>query len=432
MSVGRKVFHCVVDDTALTTNISEIKKWTSVGAITLIVPLYTLERLRALKKSGSQVGMNAREAVRFLDRVTSGKHDTPSSKVALQGPMEQFEEWEEVEKFFLPEFEEEAGDYSESDVDVEQPTETFENQEAQTEQKEAQSLNEMSQMLLSKLNFKKESDAVSVTSGGTQSVPASLASGSSRTSPEYASAKLAPPAELTNGSPNSHRRSASGSVIPSVPASIKPLLSAVLWRLHAQPDVAPVLNSCILVTNDRTTQTWAQKFGITAKNIHQLRTAIIYEEKEYKNHCKYLEKNQVVEPERLLSFEDESDEDVLVFVPRGQAKSTSRGTSGKRAANRKPAVDRVASASTNASVKSNGQPEVAVEVPSAPIDPDSFSRNFSVAKPNSTAEVGIPNGNGNGTSRGFAPSSPRGPRRGTPRGGSLRGSARGRGKLWVP
>ncbi|KAK2803513.1 hypothetical protein FQN50_006948 [Emmonsiellopsis sp. PD_5] len=434
MSVGRKVFHCVVDDTALTTNISEIKKWTSVGAITLIVPLYTLERLRALKKSGSQVGMNAREAVRFLDRVTSGKHDIPSSKVALQGPMEQFEVWEEVEKFFLPEFEEEAGEYSESDVDVEQPTKPFENHEAQTEQKEAQNLNEMSQMLLSKLNFKKERDAVSVTSGGTQSVPASLASGSSRTSPEYASAKLAPPAKLTNDSPNSHRRSASGSVIPSVPATIKPLLSAVLWRLHAQPDVTPVLNSCILVTNDRTTQTWAQKFGITAKNIHQLRTAIIYEEKEYKNHCKYLEKNQVVEPERLLSFEDESDEDVLVFVPRGQAKSASRGTSGKRAANRKPAVDRIASASTNVTVKSNGQPasEVAVEVPSAPIDPDSFSRNFSVAKPTSTAEVGIPNGNVNGNSRGFAPSSPRGPRRGASRGGSLRGSTRGRGKLWVP
>lgn len=41
MSVGRKVFHCVVDDTALTANIGDIKKWTSQGAITLIVPLYS-------------------------------------------------------------------------------------------------------------------------------------------------------------------------------------------------------------------------------------------------------------------------------------------------------------------------------------------------------------------------------------------------------
>lgn len=38
---GRKVFHCAVDETALTTNISEIKKWTTNGSITLIVPLYS-------------------------------------------------------------------------------------------------------------------------------------------------------------------------------------------------------------------------------------------------------------------------------------------------------------------------------------------------------------------------------------------------------
>lgn len=41
MSTGRKVFHCAVDETALTTNISEIKKWTTNGSIDLIVPLYS-------------------------------------------------------------------------------------------------------------------------------------------------------------------------------------------------------------------------------------------------------------------------------------------------------------------------------------------------------------------------------------------------------
>lgn len=41
MSTGRKVFHCAVDETALTTNISEIKKWTTSGAIDLVVPLYS-------------------------------------------------------------------------------------------------------------------------------------------------------------------------------------------------------------------------------------------------------------------------------------------------------------------------------------------------------------------------------------------------------
>lgn len=42
MFAGRKVFHCAVDDTALTTNISEIKRWTANGAITLFVPLYSM------------------------------------------------------------------------------------------------------------------------------------------------------------------------------------------------------------------------------------------------------------------------------------------------------------------------------------------------------------------------------------------------------
>lgn len=41
MPTGRKVFHCAVDETALTTNISEIKKWTTNGSITLVVPLYS-------------------------------------------------------------------------------------------------------------------------------------------------------------------------------------------------------------------------------------------------------------------------------------------------------------------------------------------------------------------------------------------------------
>ncbi|PGG96924.1 hypothetical protein AJ79_09403 [Helicocarpus griseus UAMH5409] len=439
MSVGRKVFHCVVDDTALTTNVSEIKKWTSSGAITLIVPLYTLERLRMLKKSGSQAGMNAREAVRFLDRVTSGKHDIPSSKIALQGPMEQFETWEEAEKYFLPEFEEdvEEEDNVEDDPEGKEPAKAAEPGQVEAARKEAQSLNEMSQMLLSKLNFKKEPDTVSITSGGTRSAAASLASGSSQTSPEYKAARLAPaPASAKGDSASSHRRSASGSTIPSVPVTIQPLLSAVLWRLHCQPGATPGVNSCILVTNDRTTQTWAQKFGITAKNIHQLRTAIIYEEKEFKNHCKYIEKNQHVEPERLLSYEDESDEDVLVFVPRGPGKSVPRGTPSRRPVSRKAAAnERVASTSTNGSMKPNGQaaPEVAVEVPSAPIDPDSFSRNFGAVKSTPTAEVAAQNGNGHGNHRGFAGSSPRGPRRATPRGPSVRGGSRGRGgKLWVP
>lgn len=42
---SRKVFHCLVDDTALITNISEIENWVSHGAITLVIPLYSVSSL---------------------------------------------------------------------------------------------------------------------------------------------------------------------------------------------------------------------------------------------------------------------------------------------------------------------------------------------------------------------------------------------------
>lgn len=41
MASSRKVFQIIVDDTAFTTNISEIKKWLAHGAIIIVVPLYS-------------------------------------------------------------------------------------------------------------------------------------------------------------------------------------------------------------------------------------------------------------------------------------------------------------------------------------------------------------------------------------------------------
>lgn len=36
-----KTIHCVVDDTALTTNLDEIAHWVRTGQATLVVPLYS-------------------------------------------------------------------------------------------------------------------------------------------------------------------------------------------------------------------------------------------------------------------------------------------------------------------------------------------------------------------------------------------------------
>lgn len=385
--------------------------------------LLALERLHALKKAGSQVAINAREAVRFLDRATSGKDNVNSERVILQGPMEQFEDWSEAEKFFLPEFEEEP-----EAVKVSVPADDLASQEKREEKDDEQRksnppTDDLSHMLLSKLNFKKDADAVSVTSAGTHSAPASRPSSrSSRTSPECANNHSANGEELKDYK-KGHRRTASGSTIPVVPPVLRPLLSALLWKIHNSPEAANATKTPILISNDRSTQIWAQKFGIGVKNIHQLRTSIQYEEREYKNRCKYVEKTQThsTEPKPTLSYEEESDEDELVFIPRGRGKGASKGGNTRGGNNRK----------ASAPSKPTTAPPLdsTIEVPTQPIDPNSFSRSLG-GNPKQQGPVDL--STQAGASRGIAGASRNnGNRRGATR-GSARGGSRGRGKLWVP
>ncbi|KAL4758387.1 sulfurtransferase [Aspergillus foveolatus] len=370
----------------------------SFGGFQCPITSAALYRLHALKKAGSQVAINAREAVRFLDRATSDKGNAASERVILQGPMEQFEDWSEAEKFFLPEFEEEpeaAGRLGSAD----EPTLQDRREEKDSDRRKSNgATDDLSRMLLSKLNFKKDPDAASVTSTGTHSGPASRPSSrSSRTSPDCVNNHAANGDDSKDYKSNGHRRTASGSTIPVVPP-------------------AP-----ILVTNDRTTQIWAQKFGIAVKNIHQLRTSIQYEEREYKNRCKYVEKTQNNEPKPLLSYEDESDEDELVFVPRGRGKGASKSGGSRGSNNRKT------STTAKPVVPSL---ESTIEIPTQPIDPNSFSRSLGVpSKQQATVDLSTQAG----ASRGFAGASRNNGnnRRGTSR-GQTRGGSRGRGKLWVP
>lgn len=338
--------------------------------------------------------------------------------------MEQYERWEEAEKFFLPEFEEEPEVTNEEVTDGRSATESTTHE---TLIKNAP--DDLSQMLLSKLNFKKDPEAVSITSVGTPSGPGSRTSSrSSRTSPECAQHDSSNGTGKNNDKIKSksagHQRTISGSVIPTAPPALRPLLSALLWRLHAGPDAENSAKTCILISNDRATQVWAQKFGIGVKNILQLRTAIQYEEREYKNRCKYVEKTQTqtVEPKTLLSYEEESDEDELVFVPRGRGKGTPRGAS--RGGGQRKAAPKAAPPLP--------EPVATVEVPTQPIDPDSFSRSLGGATKAPTVDLSIQQGAAN-TARGNSGASRRssnGRRGGSSRG--ARGNARGRGKLWVP
>lgn len=325
--------------------------------------------------------------------------------------MEQYENWEEAEQFFLPEFEEEpeTGDVAEEVADIDQ---TVKMDEEREDDKKKDSHDDLSQMLLNKLNFKKDADATSNVSAGTHSGAASPPSSrSSQTSPEYMNSHLNANGAKENKPSNGHRRTVSGSTVPTVPLLLRPLLSALLWRLHNGPDAMNAAKACILISNDRATQIWAQKFGIGVKNIQQLRTSIQYEEREYKNRCKYVEKTQGNEPKTLLAYDEESDEDELVFVPRGRGKGSVRG--GARAGHRKPPAPKAAAS------------EPTVEIPKQPIDPDSFSRSLGTTK-----QPAVDLSSQSGAARGLAGASRGYSGRGRGR-GPTRGS-RGRGKLWVP
>lgn len=341
--------------------------------------------------------------------------------------MEQYERWEEAEKFFLPEFEEEPEVIDEALANDEPAIEPGADDTLTKNESD-----DLSQMLLSKLNFKKDPEAVSITSVGTPSGPGSRTSSrSSRTSPECAqreSSNGTAKNDKTKSKSASHQRTISGSVIPTAPPALRPLLSALLWRLHTGPDAENSAKTCILISNDRATQVWAQKFGIGVKNILQLRTAIQYEEREYKNRCKYVEKiqTQPAEPKTLLSYEEESDEDELVFVPRGRGKGTPRGAS--RGGGPRKAAPKAASKAA----PPPAEPTAIVEVPTKPIDPDSFSRSLGGATKAPTVDLGTQQG-ATGGSRGNAGTSRRssnGRRGGSSRG--ARSNGRGRGKLWVP
>lgn len=370
--------------------------------------LLALERLRALKKSSSQIGTNAREAVRFLDRETSGR--TNIARVILQGPDECFDTWDAVQGFFLPEFEEEIRD--------------GEHHVAEN--------NETGQHLHGKLDFLRNGhNGIHDASGSTTSRSTETTSSSQPSTPE----RRIPIETQGMGEPSPIFAP------PPVPEFLKSLLNSALWKLHRSESSSPV-NSHFLITNDWEIQNWAVKYGISVKNIHQLRTAILYEDKEVKNHTKYMEKTQnavdhpvpttapTTKPVGIASDVSETEE--VTFVPRDQDKKcTAQSAGGRKGHHRKnnPFQNSAGLGTMHPVLNTAPSKDTVVEIPSAPIDPDSFDRNICVAGPvlpdtdinEWPALINPPSSTRGGRGRpGFVR-------------GAMRGGGRGsRGKLWVP
>lgn len=268
----RKIFNCIVDDTALIDGAKKstrdgIRKWVSQDAIRLYVPLHTLTLLNRRKTGNERVNIDAREALKWLDDITSAP--ASDGRVQLEGVDEAYATWDEVEGFLLP--------------------------ETLLSMEESESDDEYHEDLESSFNALDVSDKTSISS--THSLERSPKSPSSTklafrpTTSVVEGEELFGPAvpDLYPGSP---ARTANGIDRPhtekshrnGVPPHLQPLFSHILWRINKETNPGAALESFILLTNDAAKQMIAQKFGIRAKRLDQLRDAVAREEREYKNH----------------------------------------------------------------------------------------------------------------------------------------------------
>lgn len=247
---SRKVFNCIPDDTALIAGVKKstrdgIRKWVNQGAIRLFVPLQTLGQLDRLKNGMDRVNADAKEAIKWLDDITSIQDNPAYGRVQLEGTDEHFTTWAEVEQFMQPETLlslEESSESSESDEDYADDLDSYSNILDASD--EASPLN----------------------------------------SPRARIESLAY-TQSPNGAVRNSFDSRRADPFPKnkVPAYLRPLFNHILWRIHQEANPDAALDNFILLTNDPIKQHIAQRFGIRAKRLEQLRDAVGREDREYKN-----------------------------------------------------------------------------------------------------------------------------------------------------
>ena len=388
-----------------------------------------LERLAYLRKDASQIGNNARKTIEFLDEFTEGRDDLSTHAVSLQGPTEQYQEWSEVENYILSQgqqVKQESAQCAAPDAPESEEAVTVAESDSKSADPRLNTTNDLSRMLLNKLNFANDSNITPPTS------PGSSIDRSAKTSPEMAHSKQADCA-------------------PTVPHVLKSLVNAVIWRVNNPGPRTQSVMELYLLSNSADLTAMMRGFGISTKNIHQLRQAISLEDRELKNHSKYLRKYPS-SPTRsfptadtdlsgVLKYEEDSEEE-LVFQPRGRGtKNLGDGSSagnmkaqGLLAEHRPKPSQRYNSRRFNGFVGRQPRPEI----PRGEIDPNSFDRGGFGLTTASTPSAGSSNGLDSNRARGrpahghaLSGGPPRSLQRGSMR-GNERGSLRGRGRLFVP
>lgn len=317
-----------------------------------------------MKTGDERIHRDAREAIRWLDEITSNDNILATGQVQLQGVDEEYNTWAEVEKFLLPETL-----LSEENIELEE--------------------NELSEGSENTLSLPDEFDKYSMSSSQsleqaikTPSTPRSAYSSASPGLLNVSPFKAASPTRSAEPEVRTARNSldieqqkkpAKGSIVENHHT----LFQYILWRIHQESNTNAAMESFVLLTNDPSKQALAQRFGIRVKRLEQLRDAVGREERDYKN--------------RLALFQKETGADITPLPKNSPAKNAST----------KPAPA-VPSQEANAD-----EDEDVVLFRRAPRGPQA-ANNQRVFDPNDFARV-PPAANGRG-GRGGAP--PRGPRGG--------------------
>ncbi|RMZ72335.1 thiosulfate sulfurtransferase [Pyrenophora seminiperda CCB06] len=322
----RKVFNCIVDDTALIAGVKKstrdgIRKWIAQDAIRLFVPLHTLTQLHRLKNGTERINADAREAVKWLDDVTSNQ---ATSRVQLEGVDEAYTTWAQVEHFLLPET---LLSMEDSESDDEEYHEDLES-----------SFNALDMSDETSMSSTHSFEHVSKTS----QLPHFRSSTYSKPADNPTTTMDESPSRTARNSNEIGR--ADKSTKSTVPVHFHSLFNHILWRINQEGNPDAALESFILLTNDPTKQTVAQKFGIRAKRLEQLRDAVAREDREYKNHLtmhkieveaiaaktngpvvpKTTERPKSSPVKEIKQEENSDDEDEVLFkrAPRGPAATT--------------------------------------------------------------------------------------------------------------
>lgn len=236
-----------------------------------------LAQLERLKNSTDRIGSEAREAIRWLDDITSTPPPQESGRVELQGVDECYTTWDEVAQYLLPET---------------------------LLSMESSDMSSLVDSMDKSLSVKDDEEAISSTDSldAYSESPASRRSTNSSTVPDFSPNS---PEKWTAEHPTqdaSPEASGSASQSSAVPHSLQPLFNHILWRVHADPRAGLSMpDSYVLLTNDRAKQIVAQKFGIRAKRLEQLRDIVTREERDYRNRLLVLKKEAALSESQLAA-----------------------------------------------------------------------------------------------------------------------------------